>query len=449
MRHTNRLMMAMIAALALSAAACSSDGGESVAATTAELGTTDLPETTAAAGTTAVATTESATTETTTTDATSTGMDVVELVTALASDEMNGRDNTTAGSQLARDLLVAELSQFAEPIYLAIEGGDGFLQPYQYERTTDSGSSVEEGTNILAVIPGSELPDEYVMVGAHYDHHGNDCQGITADDNICNGANDNAAGVGVVMRIVRAIAADGAPRRSIIVALWDGEEDGLIGSRAYVEDPAIPLDQTIAYVNFDIQGANLLPSLANSTILVGAETGGPNLVSHATEATAASSLDTVMLSLLFGQGRSDHAVLVAAGVPSVFFTDANTGCYHTVKDDIEAVDFGKLEQQSNTAEALTRALLATDDVPQLDADAPTSTYKDAAQLLRIVAAAEPDFGYFGDAQRTTAEQYLVDLQSVVDAGAEAFDDDANGILLGGAVQLVTALSEVECDPFIP
>ena len=54
---------------------------------------------------------------------------------------------------------------------------------------------------------------------------------------------------------------------------------------------------------------------------------------------------TAMFSLIFGQGRSDHAALVSAGVASVFFTDANNGCYHTVNDDITAVDFPKLEQQ--------------------------------------------------------------------------------------------------------
>ncbi len=68
-----------------------------------------------------------------------------------------------------------------------------------------------------------------------------------------------------------------------------------------------------------------MPSLRNYTILVGAETGGINLIEASSRARGASSLDTVMLSLIFGQGRSDHAVLARSGVPSVFFTDANKG----------------------------------------------------------------------------------------------------------------------------
>jgi hypothetical protein len=201
-------------------------------------------------------------------------------------------------------------------------------------------------------------------------------------------------------------------------------------------------------VNFDIQGSNLLPSLAMSTILVGAETGGANLVDSARQATEASSLNTVMLSLLFGQGRSDHAVLVGAGVPSVFLTDAISGCYHTVKDDIDVVDFAKLDQQIATAEALMRDLIATDTPPVLDPDAPTSTYEDAAELLEIAAAAEPDFGLFAPEARAASEQYLIDLQAIVDAGPDEFDDVANGIMLGGAVVLVGAFGEIECDAFI-
>ena len=122
-------------------------------------------------------------------------------------------------------------------------------------------------------------------------------------------------------------------------------EDGLVGARYYTENPIIPLEQTIVYVNFDIQVANLLPALRKHTILVGAETGGANLIAASKRAREESSLVTAMFSLIFGQGRSDHAALVSAGVASVFFTDANNGCYHTVNDDITAVDFPKLEQQ--------------------------------------------------------------------------------------------------------
>ncbi len=363
-------------------------------------------------------------------------LNVRELVEALAADEMNGRDNLTAGSLLAQNFLIKELEKIADPVFTELQGADGYLQHYAV------------GSNILAIVKGGELPEEYVMIGAHYDHHGNNCDDITADDNICNGANDNATGVAAVIDIVRSIVADGVPRRSIIITLWDGEEDGLVGAKHYVQNPVFPLEKTIAYVNFDIQGANLLPSLRESTILVGAETGGENLVAASQAARNASTLDTLMLSLLFGQGRSDHAVLAGAGVPSVFFTDANNGCYHTVKDDINAVDFPKLEQQIRTANALTRDLVATDSVPVFDATAPVSAYSDAVELLRVVEIAQTDLGLFPPDQQVAIAQFQLDLQAIVNASPEAFDAQAVGTLLGGAAMLVSSLRALDCDPYL-
>ncbi|MFK8048337.1 MAG: M28 family metallopeptidase [Halioglobus sp.] len=364
---------------------------------------------------------------------------VRSIVETLASDEYEGRDNQSPGSALAREFLYKELSQFADPVDPDAEGIDGYLQPYA------------NGTNVLAIVPGGDLADEYVMIGAHYDHHGRDpvsCAGMTEEDDICNGATDNATGVAATIDIVRAIVAEGTPRRSIIITLWDGEEDGLVGAQYYVENPIVPLEKTITYINFDIQGVNLLPSLRNFTILVGAETGGPNLIDAANSAREVSNLETVMLSLLFGQGRSDHAVLARVGVPVVFLTDANNGCYHTVKDDFAGVDFPKLDQQMITANALTRDLIATDNTPVFDATAPLSTFRDAAELLPIVVASQADFARFTPEQQVASEQFLIDLQDIVDAGEAAFDNAAVGTLLGGAGALVSTLRAQDCDPYL-
>ena len=100
------------------------------------------------------------------------------------------------------------------------------------------------GTNVVAVIPGTDLADEYVVVGAHYDHLGNSCRVPPGSptDTICNGATDNATGVAAVLPIARSIAAQPTkPRRSVVLALWDSEEDGLLGSLFYVQNPLVPL----------------------------------------------------------------------------------------------------------------------------------------------------------------------------------------------------------------
>ena len=103
-------------------------------------------------------------------------------------------------------------------------------------------------------------------------------------------------------------------------------------------------------------------------------------------------------------------------MPIVFFTDANTPCYHTSQDDLSNLDFDKLDQQILTAEALTRDMTSTDDLPEYDGTAPPATYDDAVSMLGVVSAGQPDFGLFDEASQATAEQFLADLNTMVDAG---------------------------------
>jgi hypothetical protein len=351
----------------------------------------------------------------------------VDLST-LADDDMDGRDNGTEGSARAQAYLLERLGEFTEPL------GDDVHHPFA------------QGVNLLAVIRGTELPDEYVILGAHYDHLGHDCGGVGATDDICNGATDNAASVAEVLEIGRRLAREPV-RRSVVIALWDAEEDGLLGSRAYVADPAVPLDATTVYLNWDNQGSNLLPSLRDLTVLVGAETGGPALVAAAKAAADASSLSPVRLSLLFGQGRSDHAVFAEAGVPTVFSTDATNGCYHTVDDDLDAIDLDKLRREIDLGESLARGLADTDTPPAFTAGTPSATFDDASSLLDVLHRGEDDIDLLPTASQPTMQQYVTDLEAIVAAGPDAFDDAAIGRLLGGAVDLVQSLTEVPCDSF--
>lgn len=355
----------------------------------------------------------------------------------LASDELGGRDNSTEGSRLAQEYLISQLQEFARPLPGGVPGTDGF------------GFEFDGGTNLLAVIPGSDLADQYVIVGAHYDHLGSSCAETSSTDSICNGATDNATGVAVALEVGRSLASGAEPpRRSVIIALWDREEDGLLGSAAYLTDPPVPLAATVAYVNFDIQGANLSPALRGSTLVVGAETGGPNLVRAVQTASAESSLTTAAFSLVFGQGRSDHANFVTEGVPSAFFTDANPPCYHTVGDDLSIVDFPKLEQQIAMAEALASDLATTDMPPTFAPGAPVVGYGDAVSMRQVLAAAEPDFGKLSPDDEAAAKQFLADLTSIVDAGPDAFDEMVVGTLLSGAARIVAAWASGGCDGFL-
>jgi carboxypeptidase Q len=108
---------------------------------------------------------------------------------------------------------------------------------FAYENRTSGPIQV---SNVIAEIPGRERPDEWIIIGAHLDSW-----------DYGTGAQDNGAGSAQVLEAARAIAAMGAPRRSIRFALWGGEEEGLLGSAAYVKAHKAELRQCVAALNTD------------------------------------------------------------------------------------------------------------------------------------------------------------------------------------------------------
>ena len=106
--------------------------------------------------------------------------------------------------------------------------------------------------NVAAIVPGTLAPEEYFIFTAHWDHIGTD-ESNTETDNIYNGAVDNATGTAAILELARMFA-ENRPQRSIIFLAVTAEESGLLGSAAYVEDPAAPLKQTVAGINMDGMG---------------------------------------------------------------------------------------------------------------------------------------------------------------------------------------------------
>lgn len=359
-------------------------------------------------------------------------------VRKLASNRLAGRDNATEGSFRAQRFLVKRLRKIAEPLGT---GADPYLQPFLRDG--------DAGANVLAVIRGSELPDEYVMIGGHYDHLGTGCApGPKPDDVICNGATDNAAGSAAVLSVARAIAKlRPAPRRSVIIALWDAEEDGLEGSEYYVEEsPAIPLEQTIAYVNLDLLGSTLVPSLASNTFAIASETGGA-LLRDVIDAAAAAhpAVALTPLSEVFGQGRSDYRPFAAAGVPTVFFGDGASACYHTAGDEVSRVDWKKLKQQSAIAFRTVVGLAESAAAPSFAAPHVLPVYEDAVELQRILGLSIPaDLGLFPSDMRPLIEEQAAAVAQLASEGAAAFEEVDAVTTLGAAALFAGQLEALPC-----
>ena len=192
------------------------------------------------------------------------------IVEFLADDELQGREAGLHGSRVAARYIVSRLKQDGiRPL-----DENGYYQSFEacskerqqrrrWQVHPDSVAILKQGThrslkmnNVLAYIPGRRS-DEYVIIGAHFDHLGVD--ETLANDKIYNGADDNASGVSAVLQIAHAFILSGQkPLRNVIFAFWDGEEKGLLGSKYFVQHCPF-LKQVKSYLNFDMIGRNNKP----------------------------------------------------------------------------------------------------------------------------------------------------------------------------------------------
>jgi hypothetical protein len=172
--------------------------------------------------------------------------------------------------------------------------------------------------NLLARIPGTTHPDETIVYSAHWDHVGVGADHVSpvsaTEDNIYNGAWDNASGTVGVVEMARQLAAAPRPQRSIVFAHMAAEEMGLLGAYGYVADPVYPLETTVADINID-----MLP-LSGPTRDIAIFGKGQNSLEDSLQTLADAEGRVVTDDRQPEQGfytRSDHFPFVRAGVPAL------------------------------------------------------------------------------------------------------------------------------------
>ena len=271
----------------------------------------------------------------------------------LASDELEGREAGRHGSRIAAEYIASQLAWIGiKPM------GDSYMHPFEayrkerqqrgrFEIHPDSIAKLKEGVhrklslcNVLGMIPGRDS-DEFVIVGAHFDHLGIDP--ALEDDKIYNGADDNASGVSAVLQIARAFVESGAiPERNIIFAFWDGEEIGLLGSRAFVQNCGI-ITQVKGYLNFDMIGRNNMEDRPKHVAYL-------YTASHpAFEKWLRDDIERYGLGLEphynawdNPTGGSDNASFAAAGVPIIWYHTDGHPDFHQPSDHADKINWDKL-----------------------------------------------------------------------------------------------------------
>jgi aminopeptidase YwaD len=247
--------------------------------------------------------------------------------------------------------------------------------------------------NVVMLMPGSDktMKNEYVIIGAHFDHLG--MGGIGSGSRVPDtvavhyGADDNASGVGMMLELAEKLAAHPeSHKRSIIVAAFSGEEMGLLGSKKYVEDPMIDLKAVDAMVNLDMVGR-----LTDSTKL---QIGGVG-TAESLRKIVYESCDTTKMRLALaeeGYGPSDHASFYGKDIPVLFLTSGAHLDYHTPSDTWDKINYPGMVKIADVAFKIIEDIANTE--PKLifkEAGPKLATGRGVSRRKGVTLGIMPDF----------------------------------------------------------
>jgi hypothetical protein len=267
---------------------------------------------------------------------------------------------------------------------------DPFLMSSEKKASLNIGVKNETfGTqNVIGIWEGSDpvLKNEYVAVGAHYDHVGTTTMPINGDS-VFNGADDDGSGTTALLSMAEALARNPTrPKRSTLFVWHCGEEKGLWGSRYFTNYPTIPLDHVVAQLNIDMIGRSKKEGDTNPR---NRNLTGPNAIyvigttMMSTElGELAHSVNKSYLNLTFDPKyddpadperlyfRSDHFNYARKGIPIVFFFDGVHEDYHQLGDSADKIDYQKMEKITRTVYMMLWELANRTTRPKVDKPLP-------------------------------------------------------------------------------
>ena len=244
-----------------------------------------------------------------------------------------------------------------------------------------------EAYNVIGILEGTDavLKSEAVVIGAHYDHLGKGGQGSLAlnSQEIHHGADDNASGIAAMLELARQFAEAKNNKRTLIFIAFGGEEEGLIGSKAYVNNPVFPLAKTVAMVNLDMVGrlkdekltiggigtaSEWKGLIAQKNLQVGSPTelkplnlpqANSTLESPAGSATKIAFAKTAAFQLSLnedGFGPSDHSSFYGKQIPVLFFFTGTHEDYHKPSDTADKINYDGLLKITNYVGEIVKSI---------------------------------------------------------------------------------------------
>jgi hypothetical protein len=223
-----------------------------------------------------------------------------------------------------------------------------------YKTTTEIKTVKTE--NVLGYLEGSDKKEELVVITSHYDHIGKRSKGD--GDLVNNGADDDGSGTVSVMQLAKIFAQakkDGkGPRRSMLFMTVAGEEQGLLGSEYYSENPVFPLDKTVVDLNIDMIGRSDAQHKDSShyVYVIGSDKLSTEL--HNLSESVNKNYTKLIFDYTYNDQnhpdrlyyRSDHWNFAKKNIPIIFYFDGIHEDYHKPSDEIEKIEFDHLAKRA-------------------------------------------------------------------------------------------------------
>ena len=292
--------------------------------------------------------------------------DMRQTVEFLASQELGGRYPGTAGDTLASEFIVDKLRSLKLKPVVKGKKKKAYYHDFTYGKEKQITTH-----NIIAVVPGKDkhLRNEYIVVGSHYDHLGMGGQGSGSRRpdtlGVHPGADDNASGDAVVLELARHFKKARSPR-SIIFMFFGAEEQGLVGSKKFLEWMKQENNQRknlpnnikgiVAMVNLDMVGR--MRDHALSVSGTGTSSGFKTMAEQVAE-----QKNLHVTCVPDGYGPSDQASFVAADIPVLFLTTGGHMEYHTPADVPSTLNYDGMQETLEFTQELVTRLASMPETP--------------------------------------------------------------------------------------
>jgi Zn-dependent M28 family amino/carboxypeptidase len=263
--------------------------------------------------------------------------------------------------------------------------------------------------NVIGILEGNDavLKNEAIVVGAHYDHLGKGGQGSLAVNSteIHHGADDNASGTAALLELARRFAKEKNNKRTIIFIAFGGEEEGLLGSKSYVNNPVFPLEKTVAMLNMDMVGRLNEKKLTVGGIGTASEWKNlvteKNYVSRQMPETFIPRISAFAGAEYFslqlneeGFGPSDHSSFYGKQIPVLFFFTGTHGDYHKPTDTADKINYDGLAKITGYIGAIVNAIDLNPAKPTYKV-APSSG-QGGRMSFNVTIGVVPGYGEAGD-----------------------------------------------------